>query len=108
MLKAILEDLQSGPTLLRLSKVIHVLQILHSIDTHQLVQQDEDFLNIMDLLANAYSDSAIFEVHHQHQIFLEEISIWLTQLGQQHTFGQNKDDLTAYAQLFLQTMSDES
>ena len=104
MLKAILEDLQDGPTLLRLSKVIHVLQILHSIDTHQLVQQDEDFLNILDILANAYSDSAIFEVNHQHQIVLTEISRWLTQLGKQHTFGQNKDDLTAYAQLFLHTM----
>ncbi|MFC2995887.1 hypothetical protein ACFODO_11510 [Acinetobacter sichuanensis] len=104
MIQKILKDLEKGPTILSLNKIMSVITCLQKLDEEELLKNDEDFLTIMDILANGYLDSAIFEVNDSNQVILKDMSIWLSNLGKKYSFGHNNDDLSAYTGLFVQTM----
>ncbi|OTP86304.1 hypothetical protein B5S42_13225, partial [Gilliamella apicola] len=62
MIRKILNDIKNGPTILTLSQIIDIIKSLQLLKVEEILKNDKDFLEILDLLVESYSDSAIFEV----------------------------------------------
>lgn len=81
MIRKILNDIRNGPTILTLSQIIDIIKSLQLLKVEEILKNDKDFLEILDLLVESYSDSAIFEVNNNNKYFLEKFSDWLLKLG---------------------------
>ena len=106
ILKSILAQLENGPTILSLARIVEVKNLLQSINQEIILNEEEDFLKIMDILVDSFLASAIFEVNDQNTIQLVDFSVWLSELGKVHLFGTRMDDLSAYAHVLTQTFED--
>lgn len=105
MIRKILNDIKNGPTILTLSQIIGIIKSLQLLKVEEILKNDKDFLEILDLLVESYSDSAIFEVNNNNnKFFLEKFSDWLLKLGKKYPIGRNKDDLSSYSDIFLKEM----
>lgn len=100
MIRNILNNLRNGPTILTLDQILTIMTSLQSINTEKILKNNEEFLEILDLLCESYSDSAIFEVNTDKKILLEQFSDWLVQL-------RNTDDLSSYADIFLKEFNND-
>lgn len=103
MIRKILNDIKNGPTILTLSQIVDIIKSLQLLKVEEILKNDKDFLEILDLLVESYSDSAIFEVNN-NKFFLEKFSDWLLKLGKKYPIGRNKDDLSSYSDIFLKEM----
>lgn len=81
MIRKILNDIRNGPTILTLSQIIDIIKSLQLLKVEEILKNDKEFLEILDLLVESYSDSAIFEVNNNNKFFLEKFSNWLLKLG---------------------------
>ena len=63
MIRKILNDIKNGPTILTLSQIVDIIKSLQLLKVEEILKNDKDFLEILDLLVESYSDSAIFEVN---------------------------------------------
>ncbi|MFQ0993387.1 MULTISPECIES: hypothetical protein [unclassified Gilliamella] len=104
MIRKILNDIKKGPTILTLSQIVDIIKSLQLLKVEEILKNDKDFLEILDLLVESYSDSAIFEVNNNNKFFLEKFSDWLLKLGKKYPIGRNKDDLSSYSDIFLKEM----
>jgi hypothetical protein len=104
MIRKTLTEIRKGPTILTLSQIIDIIKSLQLLKVEKILKNEKDFLEILDLLVESYSDSAIFEVNNNNKIFLEKFSDWLLKLGKKHPIGKNKDDLSSYSDIFLKEM----
>ncbi|MWP61712.1 hypothetical protein [Gilliamella sp. Pas-s25] len=104
MIQEILNNLRNGPTILTLSQIIDVMKYLQAFKVEEILKNDQGFLEVLDILVESYSDSAIFEVNNDNKSFLENFSDWLLKLGEKHPLGNDQDDLSSYANMFLKEM----
>lgn len=74
MIRKILNDIRNDPTILTLSQIIDIIKSLQLLKVEEILKNDKDFLEILDLLVESYSDSAIFEVNNNNKYFLEKFS----------------------------------
>ncbi|OCG12926.1 hypothetical protein A9G24_08205 [Gilliamella sp. App6-5] len=81
MLQEILNNLRNGPTILTLSQIIDVMKYLQAFKVEEILKNDQGFLEVLDILVESYSDSAIFEVNNDNKSFLENFCDWLLKLG---------------------------
>jgi len=73
MIRKILNDIKNGPTILTLSQIIDIIKSLQLLKVEEILKNDKDFLEILDLLVESYSDSAIFEVNNNNKFFFRKI-----------------------------------
>lgn len=101
MIRDILNNLRNGPTILTLDQIQTIMTSLQSLNAEEILNNEEKFLEILDLLCESYSDSAIFEVNTDNKPLLERFNNWLLDLGNKHPIGKNQDDLNSYADIFF-------
>lgn len=81
MLQQIWNNIKNGPTILTLSQIIDIIKYLQAVTVDEILKNDKAFLEILDLLVDSYSDSAIFEIDNDNKLFLHHFSDCLLKLG---------------------------
>lgn len=108
MIQQILNNIKNGPTILTLSQIIDIIKYLQAITVDEILKNDKAFLEILDLLVDSYSDSAIFEIDNDNKLFLHHFSDWLLKLGKKYPLGKNQDNLSSYSGMFLKEMCNKN
>lgn len=104
MIETLLNKLQSGPTILTLSQILCAMKYMRTITEDEIIRDGDRFLEILDILAESYSDSGMFELNDNNKFLLDDFNSWLIGLDKKQPIGKNKDNLLAYVNTFSATM----